>query len=71
MLKVQPLIEKIETSNLKASEKESAITALMRIENNRGANFSDEFDLLSEAFLWERTMEGFDFWQKVHQRIEL
>ncbi len=73
MLKVQSLIRQIsENKKLKEYQKELAITGLMRIEGNGGANFlrdESEIELLSEAFLWERSMEGSEFWQKIHNAL--
>lgn len=73
MLKVQPLINRIsENKELKDSQKEVAIHGLKRIENNGGANFANdgsEIELLTEAFLWERSVEGPEFWQKIHKAL--
>lgn len=73
MLKVQSLINQIsENRELKDSQKESAISALKRIENNAGANFvrdESEIELLTEAFLWERSVEGPEFWSKIHKAL--
>lgn len=72
MLKMQPFINQINQSKtLKESQKESAITALMRIENNGGANFclDSDVEFLTEAFLWEITMEGPVFWKLIHDTL--
>ncbi|MBS3914448.1 MAG: hypothetical protein KG003_08110 [Bacteroidetes bacterium] len=71
MYLTQKLIDEINKSSLNLKKKEDSITALMRIESNRGANFSPEGEVLSEFFIWDRTVEGQEFWVEINEAIFL
>lgn len=65
----QRFINDIMGTKLRVSIKETAIAALLRIETNNGANFFKDADNLSEAFIWDKTIEGFEFWREINGNI--